>query len=224
MTPHAHDTRTSATLLGRLRAWPTDQAAWGQFVKRYCPRIFGWCRRWGLHDHDAEDVTQDVLLKLGRRLATFSYDPSRRFRDWLQTVAQHAYYDFLNDRRKNPAFAGGGELLDGVAARADLLSRLREEFDLELLEEARARARLRVRETTWEAFRLKVMERLPSPEVARRLGLTVAQVYVYSRRVVRRIKAELRRLEGAAGRHGDPSDERPPVPPAAEALPCPAAE
>jgi RNA polymerase sigma-70 factor (ECF subfamily) len=57
-----------------------DQAAWSGFVARYGPKILHWCRRWRLQEADAEDVTQDVLLKLHGRMATFSYEASESFR------------------------------------------------------------------------------------------------------------------------------------------------
>jgi hypothetical protein len=40
-----HSSRTSVTLLGRLRRGPNDQAAWSDFVARYRPQILKWCRR-----------------------------------------------------------------------------------------------------------------------------------------------------------------------------------
>jgi DNA-directed RNA polymerase specialized sigma24 family protein len=78
-----HASRTSVTLLGRLRQDATDQAAWKEFVARYEPKILQWCRGWGLQESDARDVTQDVLLKLQGLLAKFAYDPSRSFRGCL---------------------------------------------------------------------------------------------------------------------------------------------
>ena len=59
---------TSATLLGRVGLSPNDQVAWARFVGLYGSRIRGWCRRWGLQEADSEDVTQDVLLRLARKL------------------------------------------------------------------------------------------------------------------------------------------------------------
>ena len=70
--PRDHPSRTSVTLLGRLRQDPKDQAAWNDFVARYEPRILQWCRGWGLQESDAQDVTQDVLLKLNGLMATSS--------------------------------------------------------------------------------------------------------------------------------------------------------
>src|SRR5262249_55617213 len=92
---------TRVSLLGRLRLNPLDQAAWNEFVDRYGPMIFRWCRQQGLQGVDAEDVTQNVLLKLARRMRTFVYQPERgRFRDWLRTVFRGAWCDFLGWRRR----------------------------------------------------------------------------------------------------------------------------
>jgi RNA polymerase sigma-70 factor (ECF subfamily) len=64
-------TGTSPALLGRLRLDPSDRSARGQFVQRYAPLILGWCRHWNLQPADAEEVTQNVLLKLVEKLRVF---------------------------------------------------------------------------------------------------------------------------------------------------------
>ena len=73
--------KTSLTLLGRLRRDPKDQAAWSEFVARYGPRILQWCRGWGLQESDAQDVTQDVLLKLNGLMARFRRPTAGRIDD-----------------------------------------------------------------------------------------------------------------------------------------------
>jgi RNA polymerase sigma-70 factor (ECF subfamily) len=82
--------KTSLTLLGRLRRDPKNQAAWSDLVARYGPRIRQWYRRWRLQESDAQDVTQDALLKLYLLMARFVYDPSGSFRGWLKTLLHHA--------------------------------------------------------------------------------------------------------------------------------------
>src|SRR5580704_3619213 len=69
--------RTSPTLLGRLRQQPSDQAAWDQFVERYGRLILAWCRQARLQDADIEDITQIVLIQLADKMRTFAYDPSK---------------------------------------------------------------------------------------------------------------------------------------------------
>ncbi len=93
---------TRVTLLTQLRQVPFNQAGWDEFVERYGRHIYRWCRQWKLQDADAEDVTQDILMKLTQKLRTFAYDPSRSFRGWLKTVAHHAWRDF-NDSRRQPS-------------------------------------------------------------------------------------------------------------------------
>ena len=189
--------QTSPTLLGRLRREPTDQEAWAQFVDHYGPRIYGWCRAWGLQDADAQDVTQTVLVRLAEKLRCFTYDPSRSFRAWLKTLAHHAWSDFLEGRKRCGAGDGGRspERLETVEARTDLAQRLEEAFDRELLDAAAARVRLRVRPRTWDAFRLTALEGLSGAEVARRLGMKVAHVFVAKSEVRKMLADEIRRLE-----------------------------
>jgi len=191
---------TRVTLLTQLRQDPCDQAGWDEFVERYGRHIYRWCRKWKLQDADAEDVTQDILMKLSRKLRAFAYDPSRSFRGWLKTVAHHAWRDFL-DHRRQPLPAGGDsqveELMLTVEAREDLARKLEEVFDLELLEAAKLRVRLRVAPQTWEAFRLVALESLPAAEVADRVRLQVAMVYVAKSKVQKMLREEIRKLETA---------------------------
>ena len=70
------ETPTSGTLLMRLRELD-DRAAWNEFVERYAPRIYGWCRHHRLQESDAADVTQEVLGKLVKVIRSFEYDPRR---------------------------------------------------------------------------------------------------------------------------------------------------
>lgn len=191
---------THITLLTQLRHDPSDQAGWDELVERYGRHIYRWCRQWKLQDADAEDVTQDILVKLTQKLCSFAYDPSRSFRGWLKTVAHHAWRDFEDSRRHAQRAAGGSqvqELMLTLEAREDLVQRLEEAFDLELLEAAKLRVRLRVAPHTWEAFRLLALEGLPVTEVAARVRLQVAMVYVAKSKVQKMLQEEIGKLEMA---------------------------
>jgi RNA polymerase sigma-70 factor (ECF subfamily) len=193
------ESRTSASLLARLRQAPADQAAWGEFVNRYGRKIYGWCRHWGLQEADAQDVTQDVLVRLAAKMRDFAYDPSRSFRAWLKTLARHSLSDFC-DARGRPGGAAGGsqvmELLQSVEAREELVRQLEEEFDKEVLEEAIARVRTRVTPKSWRVFELTAYEGRSGAEAAEALGMTVAAVFVAKSRVQKLLQDEVRQLEG----------------------------
>lgn len=195
----ASELRTSATLLERVRQYPPDEEAWAIFVGRYAGKIHAWCRRWKLREADAEEVTLRVLAKLVEKMRTFTYDPDRSFRAWLKTVTHHAWKDYL--RGEHPA-ALGSDFLDGLSrpgAFDDFADALREEFDRALLEEAMARVQLRVEAKTWEAFRLLAFEQRPGKEVADRLGMEIATLYVAKSRVQKMLREEIARLEGPDG-------------------------
>ena len=190
--------QTSTTLLERLRQTPADQAAWAEFVRRYGPQVYGWCRRWRLQEADAQDVTQAVLVKLAEKMRTFAYDPARSFRAYLKTLARYAWCDFLEARKRAGAGAGDTDvlkLLEGVEGGEDLAQRLGEQFDQEVLEEAQARIRQRVEPHTWEAFRLTALEGMSGAEAASRLGMKVATVFKAKSKVQQMLKEEVARLE-----------------------------
>jgi RNA polymerase sigma-70 factor (ECF subfamily) len=194
-----NDSRTRVTLLGRLRRDPTNQEIWAEFVAHYGPKIYSWCRKWKLQEADAQDVTQNVLLKLADKMRTFHYDSSRSFRAWLKTLTYHAWVDFLETRQRPGRGSGDSEVVDmlhSVEARADLVQHLEAEFDREVLEEAMVRVRLRVAPQTWEAFRLTALEGLPGAEAAQRIPMQVAQVFVAKRRVQNMLSTEVAKLEG----------------------------
>jgi RNA polymerase sigma-70 factor (ECF subfamily) len=183
-----------------LRCAPADEAAWEEFVRRYGPRILGWCRGWGLQDADAEDVAQIVLLQLAARMRAFEYDPARSFRAWLKTICQHAWSDLVA-ARKNLVGSGGGQvggLIESLRARDDLVTRIEEAYDLELLEKAQESVKLRVQAPTWEAFRLTAVEGLSGAEVAARLNMKEVSVFKARSNVQKKLQEVIRQLEGPA--------------------------
>jgi RNA polymerase sigma-70 factor (ECF subfamily) len=205
--PHASS--TSVTLLEHLRAAPADRAGWEEFVGRYAPKVRGWCRRWCLQEADVEDVTQVVLARIARGMATFRYDPTRSFRAYVKTLTRYAVSD-LRAALDRPDVARGDSLtarmLEAAEAREDLEQHLHEEFDLELLREAMSRISRRVEPETWEAFRLVTEGGCSTAEAAARLGVKVAKVYVAKSRVLKLVRDELRALEAPDDDH-DAGDE-----------------
>jgi RNA polymerase sigma factor (sigma-70 family) len=185
--------RTSVSLLGRLKNEVADPADWAEFVGRYGPLIYGWCRRMKLQEADAEDVTQDVLTKLASKLRSFRYDPSLSFRAYIKTLTHYAWCDFIEARRRRGAV--GWEELDEVVARDDLQEQLADAFDRELLEAAMDRVRVRVEPRTWEAFRLTALEGLAGARAAEQVGMEVATVFKAKSKVQRMLREEVRQIE-----------------------------
>jgi RNA polymerase sigma-70 factor (ECF subfamily) len=190
---------TRVTLLHRLNQNPGDQLSWAEFVRLYGPAIRIWLIHWGLQEADAQDVTQNVLLRLTAKLPQFKYDPSKSFRGWLKTLTHHAWHDFVTEAGYRNRGSGDTSVLDqlqSVAAREDLAARVEAEFDKELLEVAMTRARERVAGTTWQAFKLSALDGVLPQEVADKLGVRVSQVYLAKHRVQKLVQEEIRVLEG----------------------------
>jgi len=110
---------TRPSLLVRIRD-ANDREAWRQFVDIYAPLIYGFCRKRGLQDADAADLTQDVFRAVAAKIASrpgakgkadgdegatgtvqWEYDPNRgSFRGWLYTVTRNKINDF-RDRKQS---------------------------------------------------------------------------------------------------------------------------
>jgi RNA polymerase sigma factor (sigma-70 family) len=165
----------------------------------YRPMIRAWCLNWRLQDSDADDVVQDVLVKLLGAIRKFQYDPAQSFRAWLKTVTQHALSDFARSRRKDPGqIASPIELIaESDDARADLERRLEDAYDAELLELAMDRVKKRVKPATFLAFQLTVIEGGSGADAAQKLQIPVAHVFVNKHRVQKMIQEEVRILRKA---------------------------
>ncbi|QJW96607.1 RNA polymerase sigma factor [Frigoriglobus tundricola] len=191
---------TRVTLLHRLNQDPNDQLSWAEFVRVYGPTIRVWLMHWGLQDADAQDVAQNVLLRLTAKLPQFQYDPNKSFRGWLKTLTHHAWHDFVTEAGRRTRGSGDTSVLDqlqSIEAREDLTARVEATFDKELLEVALVRAKARVADTTWQAFKLVALEGVSPQAAADQLGVRVSQVYLAKHRLQKVVQEEIRAIEGA---------------------------
>jgi len=69
-----------------------DAAAWQEIVQQYHRRIYNICYRFSGSGEDADDLTQEVFIKVFRTLST--YDMSRAsFMTWVTTVTRNLLVD-----------------------------------------------------------------------------------------------------------------------------------
>jgi len=83
-----------------LRSQAGDQEAFAELQRRYGTRVFGYfCRQ--LKDRaDAEDLTQEVFLRLYR--SRERYQPRARFATWVFHITQNVARNALRSRRRHP--------------------------------------------------------------------------------------------------------------------------
>jgi RNA polymerase sigma factor (sigma-70 family) len=168
-------------------------AGWQHFVERYGPKIHDWCRQ-GLRLAPGlvDDVAQTVVVQLWEQMrgGRAHWDPARgHLHPWLRTVVGNACKDALKKHRPTV------DLLESDRVCVDFAEQLAR---AEVVELAQQRARARVGERKWEAFRLLEVERLSGQEVARQVGIGVGTVYNYAAAVRKVLQEELEKLEDEA--------------------------
>ena len=86
------------------RAAEGDQAAWETIVRTYWRKVFNVAYRFvGTYD-EAEDLTQEIFLKVFRSLSTF--DRRANFQTWLVSVSRNFCIDrYRSGRRDREVFA-----------------------------------------------------------------------------------------------------------------------
>lgn len=188
---------TRGSLMARLHDGAGDEGVWAEFVRIYGPHVIQWCRGHGLQAADAHDVSQDVLLRFWRQACRFQYDPARSFRGYLRRMVVTAVADWADEaerirRRGDVRF---GELLDSVPAREDLVGRIEQAYDTELLAIAMREVEERVQPHTWQAFRLLALERRSGADVAEQLGMQVNTAYVARKKVQRMIRDTIAKMD-----------------------------
>lgn len=182
-------TSTQATLLERLRDG-RDAVAWDDFFAHYGPTIYGFARHRGCSPHTAEEIVQDVMLKVFRQRDVYRYDPSRgRFRDWLGTVVRHQ----VAEHRRRPAnrVRGAGGEVNAALEQADDEqgpdAAWEAAFENSLLLALLAAVRRETNARTYLAFELVGLEGLVGGDAARITGLSRNAVYKAHKRVLQRL-------------------------------------
>src|ERR1051325_6334479 len=77
---------TRRTLLSRLRNLE-DQESWRTFFDLYLRPLYNVARRSGLDDAGAQEIVQETVIAVARKMPGFRYDPARgTFRQWLPRI------------------------------------------------------------------------------------------------------------------------------------------
>jgi len=95
-----------------------DAAAWEEIVQRFNRRIYNICYRFAGGGEDAEDLTQEVFIKIYRTLASFDAEKAS-FNTWVTTVTRNLLVDHFrktkNDRITDSMDAPVGDQEEGQA-------------------------------------------------------------------------------------------------------------
>ncbi len=187
----ALNSKTQATLLKRLRDG-SDALAWDEFFQRYWRLIYAYARRCNCSEHTAEEIVQDVMLKVFEQKDFFHYDPARgRFRDWLGTLVRNKAAEMRRRPAERIRAKGGNSEINGVEPRADTLEpdELWENaFEQALLLVLLDVVRREMSHRAYLAFELFTLHEIPGAAVAKQTGLTRNGVYRACKRALKRLK------------------------------------
>ncbi len=185
---------TSLSLLQRLRS-RHDSADWARFVALYEPLLRHWLRRKEVLAHDADDLVQNVMSVVVRRVSEFEHNGrTGAFRAWLKAITFHCVRDYCRARRNHPPGTGGSEfqgLLHSLADPESDASRLwDEDHDRYVMKQMLEQLRDEFEPVTWQAFQGFALQSRPAAEVARELGVTPNAVFIAKSRVLSRLRQE----------------------------------
>lgn len=94
--------KTRQTLIQRVKESP-DERSWEEFISTYQPYIKAIVRNMNIVEHDAEDIVQQVMLKVWKNIGELENDPNKRFRSWLGTITANCVRGFIRKRRSDTA-------------------------------------------------------------------------------------------------------------------------
>lgn len=194
---------TRQSLLSRLRNWD-DEVGWREFFDAYWRFIYSVARRSGLGDEDAQDVVQEVLSGVARKMPEFHYDRSKSFKGWLMVQIRSRIIEHHRrtaaKRSVTQPLPESETLLASVrsdsAADPAFDSLWDAEWRQHMLEAALRRVQAKVSARQFLIFTHVGLRGDPVTQVRKTLGVSLAQVYLAKHRVGKLLKAELRRLEG----------------------------
>lgn len=90
---------SDAELIGRARSG--DRGAFGELLERHYGFVYRAAYRWCGRKADAEDVAQDVCVRLGRAIR--DYQGTSAFTTWLYAMTLNAARDLVRKRARDTA-------------------------------------------------------------------------------------------------------------------------
>ena len=91
------DARVAALLVRRCVSG--DAGAWEEIVQRYHRRIYNVCYRFAGSADDAQDLTQEVFIKMYRTLNSYDVDRGA-FMTWVTTVTRNLLVDHFRKTKQ----------------------------------------------------------------------------------------------------------------------------
>src|SRR5207245_9560695 len=123
---------TRRSLVDRLGHWE-DQARWQEFFETYWKLIYSVARKSGLNDAEAQDVVQETVITVAKKIDKLRYNPAiGSVKGWLLNITRWRIADQF--RKRKPGDARGHSLGDDDDRRTATIERLADPAGQELEE------------------------------------------------------------------------------------------
>ena len=196
---------TRHSLISRLKDWD-DQESWKEFFDTYWKLLYSVALKSGLSDAEAQDVVQDTIVAVAKKMPEFHYDPALgSFKSWLLTITRRRIIDHLRKRQRQPqrherrpdATEGRTGTMDKIPDPAgDQFGDIwEEEWKDNLYAAAVKRVKQQVEAKQFQMFDCYAVKGWPVEKVAGLLGVSVGAIYTAKSRITALIKEEIGRLE-----------------------------
>jgi len=77
-----------------------DKATFQELISKYHPYVFKFLIKATENKQLAEDLTQEVFIKVIRNIDKFDVDGKAKFSTYASTVAKNCYIDYLRKEKK----------------------------------------------------------------------------------------------------------------------------
>jgi len=90
-----------------------DNAAWEDIVKLHTKRVYNFCYRFTGSWHDAEDLTQEVFMRVYKTLKSYNAQEGS-FSTWLMSVTRNLLVDHYRKHKKEAGDVALEEVFETV--------------------------------------------------------------------------------------------------------------
>jgi RNA polymerase sigma-70 factor (ECF subfamily) len=195
---------THRSLLTRLKNWD-DKEGWKRFFDTYWKLVYNAAIRAGLSDAEAQDVVQETVLAMARKMDDFKYDPAvGSFKGWLLTLTRWRIADQFRQRARHgrqaqppPDDTAQTPLVEKVPdpKGEELEAIWDEEWRKNLMDAAIERVKHKVGARQYQLFDLYVIKGWAVDDIVQTLGVFADQIYQAKRRISVAVRSECEQLE-----------------------------
>lgn len=168
-------------LLDQFRNEATKEQAFTRIIKKYQERLYWHIRRMVVSHEDANDVLQNMFIKVWKNLHNFRED-SQLF-TWLYRIATNECLTFIQQQKKRMAYSLSDD-------ESPLVNKIKadEHFDSQRLEWKLQLAIQKLPEKQRTVFNLRYFEEMPYEEMSRVLDTSEGALKASYHHAVKKIE------------------------------------